>query len=145
MSLRGALLLFATKQSPSKQQTASFLAATPSKQEIASQSALAMTGRQIMSEGQYCVYIMTNAHHTVLYTGVTNNLQRRVLEHQSGKGSAFTQKYNVHKSVYFECGNDVNIAIFREKQIKAGSRKKKMDLINSINPEWKDLFEEYFK
>jgi putative endonuclease len=88
---------------------------------------------------------MTNKNHTVLYTGVTNNLQRRVLEHQAGEGGAFTKKYNVHKLVYYESGDDVNTAIFREKQIKAGSRKKKLDLINSINPQWKDLFEEYFK
>jgi putative endonuclease len=100
--------------------------------------------RLIMSKRQYCVYIMTNKNHTVLYTGVTNNLQRRVLEHQTGTGSAFTKKYNVHKLIYFECGDDVNAAIFREKQIKAGSRKKKLDLINSVNPQWKDLFEEYF-
>lgn len=98
-----------------------------------------------MKEHQYCVYIMTNAHHTVLYTGVTNNLQRRVMEHRSGAGGVFTQKYRVHKLVYFEAGEDVNTAIFREKQIKAGSRKKKLDLINSMNPEWKDLFDEYFK
>jgi len=97
-----------------------------------------------MSVRQYCVYIMTNAHNTVLYTGVTNNLQRRVLEHQSGKGGVFTKKYNVHKLVYFEYGSDVNAAIFREKQIKAGSRQKKIDLIKSMNPEWKDLYEEYF-
>lgn len=87
---------------------------------------------------------MTNAHNTVLYTGVTNNLQRRVLEHREGSGSKFTKKYNVHKLVYFECGSDVNTAIFREKQIKAGSRKKKVELINGINPTWKDLYEEYF-
>ena len=87
---------------------------------------------------------MTNLHNTVLYTGVTNNLQRRVLEHKSGKGSAFTKKYNITKLVYFESGDNVNMAIFREKQIKAGSRKKKLDLINSQNPEWKDLYEEYF-
>jgi putative endonuclease len=98
-----------------------------------------------MSEKEYCVYIMTNAYNTVLYTGVTNNLQRRVLEHKSGKGSAFTKKYNIVKLVYFECGEDVNVAIFREKQIKAGSRKNKIDLIKSINPEWKDLFDKYFK
>jgi len=97
-----------------------------------------------MSDRQYCVYIMTNTHNTVLYTGVTNNLQRRVLEHKSGAGSKFTGKYNVDKLVYFECGDDVNTAIFREKQIKAGSRKKKMDLVNSINSEWKDLFDEFF-
>jgi len=93
---------------------------------------------------EYCVYIMTNVHNAVLYTGVTNNLQRRVLEHKSGEGGAFTKKYNVHKLVYFESGSDINAAIAREKQIKAGSRKKKIDLINSINPNWKDLFEEYF-
>lgn len=97
-----------------------------------------------MSNREYCVYIMTNAHNKVLYTGVTNNLQRRVLEHKSGEGSRFTKKYNVTKLVYFESGDDVDIAIAREKQIKGGSRKKKTDLIESINPEWKDLFEEYY-
>jgi putative endonuclease len=88
---------------------------------------------------------MTNVHNTVLYTGVTNNLQRRVLEHRAGKGSAFTKKYNMSKLVYFECGDDINAAIFREKQIKAGSRQKKIELVNIINPEWNDLFDEYFK
>ena len=62
----------------------------------------------------------------------------------SGTGSKFTKKYNVVKLVYVEYGDDVNMAIFREKQIKAGSRKKKLELIKSINPEWKDLYEEYF-
>jgi len=98
-----------------------------------------------MDEHQYFVYIMTNAHNTVLYTGVTNNLYRRVMEHRTGKCEGFTKKYNVTKLVYFESGNDVNAAIAREKQIKGGSRKKKEDLINSINPEWKDLLDEYFK
>lgn len=88
-----------------------------------------------MKERQYCVYIMTNPHNTVLYTGVTNNLQRRVVEHKSGKGSKFTSKYHVTKLVYFEWGDDVNFAILREKQIKAGSRKKKVDLVNSMNSE----------
>lgn len=97
-----------------------------------------------MAERQYCVYIMSNAHNIVLYTGVTNNLQRRVMEHKSGKGGTFTKKYNVDKLVYFECGDDVNTAIFREKQIKAGSRKKKIDLVNSTNPDWKDLYREHF-
>ncbi|MCC6500814.1 MAG: GIY-YIG nuclease family protein [Anaerolineales bacterium] len=91
---------------------------------------------------QYCVYIMTNAHHTVLYTGVTNNLARRVYEHKNGLGSKFVQKYNVHKLVYYEIGNDINATIAREKQIKGGSRQKKLDLINSLNPEWKDLYDE---
>jgi putative endonuclease len=96
-----------------------------------------------MSKKQYCVYIMTNAHHTVLYTGVTNSLQRRVLEHKAGE-SGFTKKYNLTKLVYIECGDDVEAAILREKQIKAGSRQKKLDLIAGMNPRWKDLYEEYF-
>jgi putative endonuclease len=91
---------------------------------------------------QYCVYIMTNAHNTVLYTGVTNNLARRVYEHKNGLGGVFTKKYNVHKLVYFEIGNDANAAIAREKQIKGGSRQKKIDLVNSLNPKWKDLYDE---
>lgn len=91
---------------------------------------------------QYCVYIMTNTHNTVLYTGVTNNLARRVYEHKNGLGSAFVKKYNVHKLVYYEIGNDVRTTIAREKQIKGGSRKKKIDLINGMNPEWKDLYDE---
>ena len=97
-----------------------------------------------MQERQYCVYIMTNVHNTTLYTGVTNNLQRRVLEHRDGKGSSFTKRYNLTKLVYFECGDNVDAAISREKQIKAGSRQKKIDLVNQMNPEWKDLYEEYF-
>ena len=88
---------------------------------------------------------MTNAHNTVLYTGVTNNLQRRVLEHKTGKGGAFTRRYNLNKLVYYEVGNDVKFVIAREKQIKGGSRQKKIDLINSVNPEWKNLFEELYK
>ena len=97
-----------------------------------------------MSERQYFVYIMTNANNTVLYTGVTNNLYRRVLEHRSGKGGVFTSKYKVNKLIYCESGDDINAAILREKQIKGGSRQKKIDLVNSMNPEWKDLFEEFF-
>jgi putative endonuclease len=97
-----------------------------------------------MDPKQYCVYIMTNKHNTVLYTGVTNDLQRRVLEHKSGRGSKFTSKYKIIKLVYFEMGDNVDAAIAREKQIKAGSRQKKIDLINSMNPEWKDLYDEFF-
>jgi putative endonuclease len=103
-----------------------------------------MPGWCHMADQQYCVYIMTNIHNTVLYTGVTNSLQRRVLEHKNGKGGVFTQKYNVHKLVYYEVGDDINVAIQREKQIKGGSRHKKMDLINGFNPEWRDLFDELF-
>ena len=97
-----------------------------------------------MKENQYFVYIMTNQDHTVLYTGVTNNLLRRVIEHRSGKGGAFSKKYKLYSLVYFEVGDDISIAISREKQIKGGSRQKKIELINSINPDWEDLFEEYF-
>ena len=87
---------------------------------------------------QYCIYIMTNAHHTVLYTGVTNDLARRVYEHKHGIGSSFVKKYNVDKLVYYEIGEDVCAVIAREKQIKGGSRQKKIDLINSLDPEWRD-------
>ena len=91
---------------------------------------------------QYCIYIMTNSHNTVLYTGVTNNLARRVYEHKNGLGGIFTRKYNIQKLVYYEVGEDVRAVVAREKQIKGGSRKKKIDLINKMNPEWKDLYEE---
>ena len=91
---------------------------------------------------EYCVYLMTNAHNTVIYCGVTNNLARRVYEHKNGLGGIFTKKYNVNKLVYYEIGDNVNAALAREKQIKGGSRKKKIDLINGVNPEWKDLFDE---
>jgi putative endonuclease len=85
---------------------------------------------------------MTNAHNKVLYTGVTNSLARRVYEHRNGLGGIFTKKYNIQKLVYYEVGEDVNTIIAREKQIKGGSRRKKIELINSLNPEWKDLYEE---
>ena len=94
---------------------------------------------------EYCVYIMTNANNTVSYTGVSNNLARRVYEHKNGIGSAFVKRYNVHKLVYYEVGDDIYSAITREKQIKGGSRQKKIDLINSLNAEWKDLFDEISK
>lgn len=87
----------------------------------------------------YYVYILTTQNHTVLHTGVTNDLQRRVAEHKAGAHEGFTKKYNVNKLVYFETTNDVNAAIAREKQIKAGSRAKKLALINSINPTWEEL------
>ena len=91
---------------------------------------------------EYCVYIMTNAHNTVIYTGVTNHLARRVYEHRNGLGGIFTKKYNVVKLVYYEVTENVYAALAREKQIKGGSRKKKINLIESINSEWKDLYEE---
>ena len=91
---------------------------------------------------QYYVYIMTNKHNTVLYTGVTNDLRRRAYEHRTGQGSGFTSRYRITKLVYYEATSDVHSAIAREKQIKGGSRQKKLDLIEGMNPEWKDLYEE---
>jgi putative endonuclease len=99
-------------------------------------------GEAAMPEREYFVYIMTNFGNTTLYTGVTNDLYRRVAQHQKGEGGAFTKKYKLVKLVYFEMADDVHAALAREKQIKAGSRQKKIDLINSINPEWKDLYTE---
>jgi len=87
------------------------------------------------------VYILTNKNNTVLYTGVTSQLQRRMFEHKTGKYKGFSKKYNCNKLVYFEEFSDINQAIKREKQIKAGSRKKKIRLIETINPDWKDLSE----
>ena len=89
------------------------------------------------------VYIMTNQNHTVLYTGVTNDLLRRVYEHKNSESrNSFTSKYNLNKLVYYEGFHSILEAILREKQIKGGSRRKKEQLINSTNPEWKDLWEE---
>ena len=83
---------------------------------------------------------MTNKNNTVLYTGITNDLKRRVYEHKEKLVDGFTKKYNVTKLVYYEVFEDPENAILREKQIKAGSRQKKLDLINSINREWMDLY-----
>jgi putative endonuclease len=83
---------------------------------------------------------MTNKNNTVLYTGMTNDLIRRVYEHKNNMGSKFTSKYNISKLVYYEIFNDPENAILREKKIKAGSRKKKIDLIDSINESWDDLY-----
>ncbi|MGD1714904.1 GIY-YIG nuclease family protein [Dapis sp. BLCC M172] len=89
---------------------------------------------------EYYIYIMTNKRNTVLYTGVTNDLIRRVYEHKSKLVEGFTKKYNINKLVYFEMYENPSEAIAREKQIKAGSRQKKINLINSMNLEWKDLY-----
>jgi len=91
----------------------------------------------------FYVYILTNKRHTVLYTGVTGNLYERVQQHKSGHGSTFTARYKVNKLVYVEAFSSPYDAIEREKQIKAGSRQDKLDLINGINREWKDLLKEW--
>jgi putative endonuclease len=93
-------------------------------------------------EKVFCVYILTNDRNTVLYTGVTSDLKARIHQHREKLLPGFTNRYNVYKLVYYEAGSDASGAIAREKQIKAGSRRKKIDLINRLNPEWRDLYEE---
>jgi len=89
----------------------------------------------------YQVYILTNKNHTVLYTGVTSNLALRVEQHKmKSNPKSFTARYNVNHLVYYEQYFDIGEAIEREKQIKAGSRQKKIDLVNSYNLEWRDLY-----
>jgi putative endonuclease len=101
--------------------------------------------REPRREGpMYFVYIMTNRSKT-LYTGVTNNLMRRVREHKSGAGSGFTAKYKLDRLVYFERFEDVHNAIEREKRIKGWLRIKKIALIVSVNPSWKDLSGEWYE
>ena len=90
----------------------------------------------------YCVYILTNQRNTVLYTGVTGDLKARVQQHREKLLPGFTNRYYVSKLVYYEVGGDASGAIVREKQIKAGSRRKKIDLINRLNPEWRDLYDD---
>lgn len=92
---------------------------------------------------RYFVYILTNANNTVLYTGMTNNLERRTLQHKEKENLGFTSKYKISKLVYYEIYSNANDAINREKQIKGGSRKKKELLIQSMNPQWKDLYENF--
>ena len=96
-----------------------------------------------MGERSYYVYILTNPRHTVLYTGVTSNLAKRAWEHREKFAEGFTKRYNVSKLVYYETCNDALAAIAREKQIKSGSRRRKIDLINGLNREWRDLSEEF--
>ena len=92
----------------------------------------------------YYVYILTNVKNTVLYTGVTNNLERRIIEHKTKSNpTSFTAKYNINKLVYYETTVDVEAAIAREKQIKSGSRARKIRLIEKDNPQWKDLAYQY--
>jgi putative endonuclease len=93
-------------------------------------------------EKVYCVYILTNEHNTVLYTGVTSDLEARVYQHRKKLLPGFTNRYNIFKLVYYEVGADASGVIGREKQIKAGSRQNKIDLINRMNPEWRDLYDE---
>jgi putative endonuclease len=90
---------------------------------------------------QYYVYIMTNSRRTVLYTGVTNDLVKRAWQHRNGRGGRFTAKYQCSKLVLYEIFRDPYNAIAREKLIKAGSRRRKIELIERMNPEWLDLYQ----
>jgi putative endonuclease len=94
-----------------------------------------------MQAKQPAIYIMANKRNGIIYTGVTSNLIKRVYEHKHSNNTGFTQKYSCKYLVYYELTDDILIAIAREKQLKAGSRKKKLDLIEKINPYWEDLYE----
>jgi putative endonuclease len=91
---------------------------------------------------QFYVYIMTNRSGT-LYTGMTNDLRRRVDQHRRGEGSRFTAKYRIGRLIYYQACSDVKSAIAREKEIKGWRRSKKIALIESMNPEWRDLSEDW--
>ena len=91
----------------------------------------------------FYVYILTNWNDKVMYIGVTNNLERRVYEHKQELVEGFTKTYHIHKLVYYEETSDVRSAIQREKQLKGWRREKKNALVESMNPSWKDLSEEW--
>ncbi len=93
-----------------------------------------------MDLSQYCVYIMTDEAHSRLYTGRTGNLKRRVAQHRSGNGGVFTRTHNLVRLVYYELVADVVAAREREKQIKQAGKKRRVKLIEKMNPEWEDLF-----
>ena len=91
----------------------------------------------------YYIYIMSNKLNTVLYTGVTNDLIRRIFEHKNSTDKkSFTSRYNVNKLVYYEATSSIETAIQREKQIKAGNRQTKINLISTMNPTWRDLYQD---
>jgi putative endonuclease len=93
--------------------------------------------------GTYYVYLLTNWNNKVMYVGVTNDLERRLYEHKNKLVKGFTEKYNLNKLVYFEETQDVTAAIGREKEIKKWRREKKDQLVNRMNPTWKDLNSEW--
>lgn len=92
-------------------------------------------------EKEAYIYILTNYQQTTLYVGVTNNLIRRTFIHKEKLNKGFSEKYNLTKLVYYEIFPDIIQAIVREKQLKGGSRQKKVDLINEFNPTWNNLYE----
>jgi len=98
-----------------------------------------------MNRKTYYIYILTNKRHTVLYVGVTGNLFRRIWQHKQKVNDGFTKRYNVTKLVYYEEYDWIQDAIAREKQLKAGSRQRKLDLINAMNPEWEELYNDLLR
>jgi putative endonuclease len=90
---------------------------------------------------QYFVYILTNSRNTVLYIGITNNLAGRIWQHKNDIAEGFTKRYKIHKLVYYEIFEDIYEAISREKQLKGGSRQKKINLIEKENYKWEDLYD----
>ncbi|WP_158996179.1 GIY-YIG nuclease family protein [Mucilaginibacter sp. L196] len=97
-----------------------------------------------MDDAQYCIYIVTNKSNTTLYIGVTSNLQERIWQHKQKVYVGFTSRYDCDRLVYFEEYRFIQDAIAREKQLKGGSRQKKINLIVSKNPAWKDLSEDWY-
>jgi len=95
-----------------------------------------------MKSYQAYVYILTNKNNSVLYTGVTRNLINRIYQHKHEPTKGFTKQYNVNKLVFYEIYEDIYKAIEKEKQLKKGNRQKKIELIESVNPSWKDLYDE---
>ena len=98
-----------------------------------------MTNQDVSNSNDYYVYILANASESSLYVGVTNDLERRLYEHRNGLIPGFTERYNVHRLVYYETTGDVESAILREKQLKGWRRSKKERLIDTMNPERRDL------
>jgi len=101
-----------------------------------------VTWQSLIMAKQYYVYIMTNSTNTVTYTGVTNDLFRRIYEHKNKLAEGFTKKYKINKLVYYEVCENIESAILREKQIKSWSREEKVKLVNTMNQDWHDLYGE---
>ncbi|KPK31709.1 MAG: hypothetical protein AMK70_11935 [Nitrospira bacterium SG8_35_1] len=96
-----------------------------------------------MTDKAYYVYLLTNWNNKVVYVGMTNDLQRRIFEHKEKQVKGFTEKYNVHKLVYFEQTPEVEVALNREKEIKKWRREKKNKLVENANPLWRDLSDDF--
>ena len=95
----------------------------------------------IYNNKQYYIYLLGNKNNTTIYTGITSDLKRRIWEHKNKTTKGFSSKYNLYKLLYYEIYNDPENAIIREKQIKSGSREKKIELIESMNLKWIDLYD----